>query len=162
MTCSEEVRKHVVEKYISPARNKGEDLVEVRAGTVHSELHWTGRVPSVCQTLGSRKFQREAGVELVERSRPGPSTTVVFTFRLIDRIDKEYPPHDAEISASNGTSGQKKPVTLLDLYGVAEEIFRELGGGEAFLKAERAGQGPDPWERFELEKVTFRKKGRSI
>jgi hypothetical protein len=158
MTCSEEVRKHVVEQYISPARRKGEDSVQVRAGKVHSELHWTGRVPSVCQALGSRKFQHEAGVELIERSRPGPSTTVVFTYRLLD----ENSPRDVEVSAAVAVSGQKKSVTLLDLYGVAKDIFRELGGGEAFLKAERADQAPNPWERFEIEEVTLKKKEKSI
>ncbi len=158
MTCSEEVRKHVVEQYISPARSKGEDSVQVRAGNVHNDLHWTGRVPSVCQALGSRKFQHEAGVELVDRSRPGPSTTVVFTYRL---LDKEEAPRDIESSAPGGRSGQNS-VTLLDLYGIGNEIFLKLGGGEAFLKAERAVRDPDPWERFEMEKVTFRKKGKSI
>ena len=158
MMRSEEVRKYVIKHYISPARLNGEDTVQVRSGNVHNELHWTGRVPSVCEALGSRKFQREAGVELMDRSRPGPSTTVVFTYRLLAR---EGPQHDGESSAPADASGQKKPVTLLDLYGVGAEIFRELGGGESFLKAERADWGPDPWERFEIE-VTLRKKGRSV
>jgi hypothetical protein len=159
MTRSEEVRKHVVEQYIAPARRKGEGTVQVRAGNVHNELHWTGRVPSVCQALDSQKFEHEAGVELVDRSRPGPSTTVVFTYRLLDRED---PPHDGESSAPADASGPKKPVTVLDLYGVGKDIFRKIGGGEAFLKAEYADWGPDPWERFEMEKVTLRKKGKSI
>jgi hypothetical protein len=54
------------------------------------------------------------------------------------------------------------PVTLLDLYGIGKELFRKLGGGEAFLKAERADQDLDPWERFEIEQATLRKKGRSV
>jgi hypothetical protein len=159
MTRSEQVRKHVIKQYISPARSKGEDSVEVRAGTVHSELHWTGRVPSVCQALSSLKFQREAGVELVETSRPGPSTTAMFRYRFLDAGDS---PHDAKNSAPVDVSGQQKPITLLDLYGAGRDVFRTFGGGEAFLKAERADQVPDPWERFEIEEVTFRKKGRSI
>jgi hypothetical protein len=36
------------------------------------------------------------------------------------------------------TSAQKKPLGLLDLYGVAKDIFSEYGGGEAFLKGERS------------------------
>jgi hypothetical protein len=159
MTRSEEVRKYVVEQYIAPARRKGEETVQVRAGNVHNELHWTGRVPSVCQALDSQKFEHEAGVELLDRSRPGPSTTVVFTYRL---LDKEEAPRDAESSAPGRVSGQKKPVTLLDLYGAGRDVFLAFGGGEAFLKAERDDHDPNPWERFELEKVTFRKKGRSI
>ena len=51
---------------------------------------------------------------------------------------------------------------MLDLYGAGRDVFLAFGGGEAFLKAERAEQAPAPWERFEIEKVTFRKKGRSI
>lgn len=156
MTCSEEVRNHVVKQYISPARNNGKESVQVRAGTVHNELHWTGRVPSVCQTLGSRKFQEEAGVELVDRSRLGPSTTVVFTYRVLNKQAS----HNADVSAPVDAPGQKKPVTLLDLYGALADRFREVGGGEAFLKAERADQDPDPWERFEIE-VSLRKKDRS-
>jgi hypothetical protein len=159
MTCSEEVRDYVVKQYISPARNNGQESVQIRAGTVHNELHWTGRVPSVCQTLGSRKFQDEAGVELVSRSRPGPSTTVVFTYRV---LDKKVPSRDADVSARADAPGQKKPITLLDLYGAGAVVFRQVGGGEAFLEGERAGQDPDPWERFEIEQVTFRKKARSI
>lgn len=159
MTRSEEVRKHVVEHYIAPARRKGQETVQVRAGKVHSELHWTGRVPSVCQALDSLKFQHEAGVELVERSRPGPSTTVVFTFRVLDR---EELADGMETSVPVHVSSQKKPVTLLDLYGIGKEIFRKVGGGEAFLKSERADQAPEPWERFEIAKVTFRRKGTSI
>jgi hypothetical protein len=159
MTCSEEVRKHVVEQYIAPARSKGEGSVQVRAGNVHNELHWTGRVPSVCQALGSRKFQHEAGVELVERSRPGPSTTVVFTYRLLER---ENPRHDVESSAPVNVLAQKRPVTLLDLFGVGKVILSKFGGGEAFLKAERTDHAPKPWERFEIEKVTFRKKEPSV
>jgi hypothetical protein len=159
MTRSEQVRKHVIEQYISPARRKGEDSVEVRAGTVHSELHWTGRVPSVCQALSSLKFQHEARVELVETSRRGPSTTAKFTYRFLDDGDS---PHDIEISAPAEVACPKKPITLLDLYGAGRDVFRTFGGGEAFLKAERADQVPNPWERFEIEEVTFRKKGRSI
>lgn len=40
---------------------------------------------------------------------------------------------------------------LQTLYGILENEFRALGGGEAFLKAERAAWGPDPWEKIALE-----------
>jgi hypothetical protein len=83
----------------------------------------------------------------------------MFTYRFLDNGDS---PRDIEISAPADVSGQKKPITLLDLYGAGRDVFRTFGGGEAFLKAERADQVPDPWERFEMEEVTFRKKGRSI
>jgi hypothetical protein len=56
-------------------------------------------------------------------------------------------------------SAQKMPVGLLDLYGIAKDVFHECGRGEAFLKGERSTWGPDPWERFEMEKATSRRKG---
>ena len=160
MTCSEEVRRHVLEQYISPARENGLETVTVRAGDVHNNLHWSGRVPSVCQALNSRKFQRQAGVELVDKSGPpsGLSTAAEFTYRLLDT--QNMPQRDSTPSVSADPSSQKKPPTLLDLIGIGKEAFREVGGGEAFLKAERA-DWPDPWERFEIEKVTLRKKDKS-
>lgn len=36
------------------------------------------------------------------------------------------------------------------LYGLLEEEFKALGGGEAFLKAERAAWGPDPWDKIAM------------
>jgi len=48
----------------------------------------------------------------------------------------------------------QKPVAngagLEMLYGIFEEEFKALGGGEAFLKAERAAWGPDPWEKVAM------------
>jgi len=40
---------------------------------------------------------------------------------------------------------------LESLYGILEEEFRALGGGEAYLRAERASWGPDPWEKLETD-----------
>lgn len=39
---------------------------------------------------------------------------------------------------------------LEKLYGILTKEFKELGGGEAFLKEER-NWGPDAWQRYELE-----------
>jgi hypothetical protein len=165
MTCSEEVRKRVLDRYILPARDKGLQTVTVRAGDVHDQLHWNRRVPSVCQALSSRKFQREAGVELVDRSGPpsGLSPTVEFTFRLLDQqgaVQRAPASPVADSSSSrNIPSGKEKAPTLLDLFGSGKEVFRKIGGGENLLRTERADWGSDPWERFEIEPVIPRKKG---
>lgn len=42
---------------------------------------------------------------------------------------------------------------LLGLKGILSDAFLQLGGGEAYLKAEREW-GPDPWERLAEEKRT--------
>jgi len=40
---------------------------------------------------------------------------------------------------------------LMDLAGILADAYRQLGGGEAYLRAERAAWGPDAWERYTLE-----------
>ena len=132
MSLSEQVIRHVLTTYLGPARKRGESTVRVKAGDVHRDLRWANRVPSVCTTLSSRKFQRAAGVELIAKDGPpsGQSTTVVFTYRLP--------------SASVPHPSARQPGRLEKLYGVASDIFRELGGGEKFVREER-------------EKLNFRK-----
>jgi hypothetical protein len=46
------------------------------------------------------------------------------------------------------------------LYGILENEFKALGGGEAFLRAERAAWGPDPWEKIALEEQSRRERAR--
>jgi hypothetical protein len=148
MAPTEKTRKHVIAKYVTPARSRGEEQIQVRVGKVLKELGWTNRTPSVFSTLSSNSFQREAGLELIEkRGGPpsgGPSTTVEFVYRVL------YPAQGERTAATQPTipngSGLKA------LYGILADTFRELGGGEAFLKSERAAWGPDPWEKIEQEK----------
>lgn len=70
------------------------------------------------------------------------------------------PQNDSSPPAPAASSRQKKPPTLIDLFGIGKETFRKLGGGETFLKTERVDWGPDPWQRFEIEQATLRKKGK--
>lgn len=152
MAPTDIARKHVIEAYVEPARAKGEKKVQVRVGNVLKELGWTNRTPSVFSTLSSRAFQREAGVELIEkRGGPpsgGPSTTVQFVYRIVERGgEKTDPPPRPQ-------SGQG----LETLYGIFADVFRKLGGAEAYLKAER-DWGPDPWEKLAAEKAKTERKG---
>ena len=93
---------------------------------MHRDLHWANRVPSVCTTLSSQKLQRAVGIELIAKDGPpsGQSTTVVFTYRLPQ-------------ANRPSTSPAKRSGSLESLYGIASEIFRELGGGEKFIREER-------------------------
>lgn len=142
MTPTDIARNHVIRNYVEPARQRGEKRVQVRVGNVVKELGWTNRTPSVFSTLSSRAFQREAGVELIEkRGGPpsgGPSTTVQFVYRIVDKDEPEAP--------KATPSGQG----LEDLYGILAAEFKQLGGGEAYLKNER-NWGPDVWEKYEQQ-----------
>ncbi len=146
MKPTEMTKKHVIAAYVEPARVKGETIVRVKVGTIQKELGWTNRTPSVFSTLSSRDFQEEAGLELIDKTggppSGGPSTTWQFTYRLLPQIRK------------SGGTGEIVPngSGLMALYGILAGAYEAFGGGEAYLKAERASWGPDPWEKLAMEK----------
>jgi hypothetical protein len=152
MTLTDLTKKHVITSYVVPARARGEKTVQVRVGSVLKELGWTNRTPSVFSTLSSRMFQREAGVELIEkRGGPpsgGPSTTVNFVYRILGE-GKQMAAARNQTRSGQGITG---------LYGICSEVFRKLGGGEAFLKAEREW-GPDAWESRAAKREKAGRKG---
>lgn len=125
MGLNEEVQKYVKATYLEPAKRRGESTVRIKAGDVHRDLHWVNRVPSVCTTLSSKKFQRETGLELISKEGPpsGFGTRAEFTYRLPAR--KNLTPQETEKSRFEA------------LYGGLSDIFSELGGGEKFLRNEK-------------------------
>ncbi len=135
MKPTEQAKIHVISRYVRPARLNGEKIVQVRVGNIQKELGWTNRTPSVFSTLLSRDFQQEAGVELIEkRGGPpsgGPSTTWQFVYRVLDE-------------GENSTLATRGPATtggLLALYGICANMYREVGGAEAFIRSERENFG---------------------
>jgi hypothetical protein len=150
MKPTELTKQYVISTYVTPARLRGEETIQVRVGNLQKELGWTNRTPSVFSTLLSKDFQQEAGVELIEkRGGPpsgGPSTTWQFVFRVVDEADPAPP---ASKVVPNGEG-------LMDLYGIFADVFKQLGGGEEYLRREREW-GPDVWERYEAEVLEQRK-----
>jgi len=150
MKPTEQTKRHVIAAYVEPARKRGDHRIQVRVGSVQKELGWTNRTPSVFSTLSSREFQQEAGVELVEKlggpASGGPSTTVQFVYEVLKRDSNVAP---ASKVLPNGTG-------LMDLYGIFADAFKQLGGGEEYLRREREW-GPDAWERYEAEKLDQQK-----
>jgi hypothetical protein len=134
MNLSETVLQYVRANYVHPARTHGQAIVEVKAGDIHSGLRWSRRVPLVCSALSSRKFQNAAGVRLIEtRDAPpsGLSTRTIYRYEILDR------------EAPSGLRDDSPPPKrgLLAAYGVAAHLYRQVGGGDAFLKAERENFG---------------------
>lgn len=151
MRMTDATKQHVIAKYVMPARSLGAKTVQVRVGNVQKDLGWTNRTPSVFSTLNSAEFQNEAGLKLIEKiggpPSGGPSTTVQFVYKILD--EREMPGKTAK-TVPNGAG-------LESLYGILKDTFAELGGGEAFLKAERQW-GPDAWERYEAEEAVRKNK----
>jgi len=131
---SDAVRQHAVESHISPARRRRERTVSVNVGAVHKALRLGNRVPLVCAALESRKFLRENGLRLVSRTGPpsGRSTTVTYTYEFVDK--------------ERDNKGADRQDAWNRLRGALKDVFAELGGGENYLRNERAnfyGPGKD-------------------
>ena len=79
----------------------------------------------VCTALESQKFQRQNQLRLISKSGPpsGQSTTVTYTYEFIAGKDSTVP--DRQDAWER-------------LRGALKDIYAEYGGGEAYLRAERA------------------------
>jgi 5-methylcytosine-specific restriction enzyme B len=128
---SQQIRDYVLRQYVQPARKRGEKTVEVLAGDVHRQLGLYNSVPSVCQALRSKKFEQQSKARLLEFSGPpsGLSTTTKFKFEVKPRSDES--PEQQPTRAGQGD--------LERFYGAAKDLYASYGGGEKYLKQERAG-----------------------
>jgi len=98
--------------------------VTINVGQVQKGVGLQNRVSLVCQALKSEKFLRANGLKRISETGPpsGQSTTVTYTYEFLD-------PSGAP---KGGTDAWER------LRGALKDVFAELGGGEAYLRAERA------------------------
>jgi hypothetical protein len=122
---ADRVREHARREYIEPARRRHEPTIRIVAGDVQKAVRLSNRVSLVCQALKSHKFLDENRLVLEKWDGPpsGMSTTVAFTYRLKD-VAGQVPRQPAESP-------------FVQLRGIAKDVFRSLGGGEAFIRKER-------------------------
>lgn len=126
MKNADVIRSHGREKYVMPARARRDRRFSIRAGDVVRDLRLIDRIPAVCSALQTREFLQENNLRIVERTGPpsGKSTTVTYTYEFLD----------APASPAKGDAWEH-------LRGALKDVFAELGGGEAYLRAERASFG---------------------
>jgi hypothetical protein len=131
---ADRVRQYARQEYIEPARRRHETTIRIVAGDVQKAVRLSNRVSLVCQALKSHKFLDENHLVLEKWDGPpsGMSTTVVFTYRVLDKAGQ--------------TSSQPSHSPFLRLRGIGKDVFQSLGGGEAFIRKEREqfyGTGKD-------------------
>jgi 5-methylcytosine-specific restriction protein B len=137
MSSANEVRKFARQKYVEPALQRRERKIQIRAGDVHKQLTLKNRVPLVCQALESEIFLKENNLVLETKEGPpsGLSTSVVFTYRVVDEAaGSSSVVIEPTASAANPST---RFLGLLQLKGVGKEVFASLGGGERFIRSER-------------------------
>jgi len=122
---AEPVRDYARRHFLEPARKRNESTVRIIAGEIHKGLGLQNRVPAICQALKSRKFQEENRIVLEKSEGPpsGMSTTMTFVYRFLE----------------SDAAGSERPSrsAFAEMRGIAKDVFRDLDGGEAFLKNER-------------------------
>jgi hypothetical protein len=123
-SVSDLIRDHLSETYLKAAKREGKRTFTVSVGAVHKALRLANRVPQVCAALESRKLLEENQLRIVSKTGPpsGQSTTVTFTYEILSHAAKPATPVNP----------------LVALRGVAKDLFRQLGGGETFIRQERS------------------------
>jgi len=135
MKQADRIRTYAKEKYVSLARGQRESRFSIRAGDVVREmkLGW-GRTPAVCSALKTRQFLEENALRLISSTGPasGQTTTVTYTYEFVSNENKD--------------KGMDRQDAWNRLRGALKDVFAELGGGENYLRNERAnfyGPGKD-------------------
>jgi hypothetical protein len=128
MRDADRIREYATEKYVLPARQRKQKRLSIRAGDVVRDLKLRGSTPAVCSALKTREFLQSNDLQLVETSGPksGQSTTVVYTYEF---AGTKQPTPSTEDSWSR-------------LRGALKDVLADLGGGEAYLRAERSNFHP--------------------
>lgn len=134
---ADQIRDYARATYVVPARGRGERRFTIRAGDVVREMELVGgRTPAVCSALKTREFLDENSLRLVSRSGPesGQSTTVIYTYEFIDSGNLA----GTKPSRGSEATPQSRQAAWAMLRGALKDVFADYGGGEAYLRAERA------------------------
>ena len=85
---SDRYRRYVINHWIKPARERGEQVVEVRLGDVRERMGLdSGKATDIGFALDTQTFERLANVELIHSDIRGPRSKTapnnVYPFRIL-------------------------------------------------------------------------------
>jgi hypothetical protein len=138
--ATDRVRRFAAQRFIEPARRRGERLVTIHAGKLgklleEQNLLASNRFPIICGAIGSPLFARKYKVRLQSREGPrsGLSSSAIFTFSLEPEQTDQGPATPA--SESTGKPGARHD-PFMELRGLLKATYKHLGGAEAFHRRE--------------------------
>jgi hypothetical protein len=137
MTNADSIRRYGKEKYVTPARQRREKRFSIKTGDVLRDMKLNGRAPAICSALKTQEFLDQNALRLVSKTGPpsGQSTTVTYTYEFVDK--------------EQDNDQLNRQEAWNQLRGALKDVFAELGGGENYLRNERANfyaPGKDPME----------------
>ncbi|MFA5196557.1 MAG: hypothetical protein WC401_12225 [Bacteroidales bacterium] len=86
LISAEEIRQHIIHKYIEPARSKNEKGVTIRVGNVQQELGLIGEVSrpgSVYGAMATKIFEKTARVKRLNVVGSGNAPNTKFIFEIL-------------------------------------------------------------------------------
>ncbi|WP_352635389.1 AAA family ATPase [Mesorhizobium sp. M0496] len=96
------IREHLIERYVDPARRRGDPTITIRAGDVHKELGLSNQMPNVCQVIEKKKFREIAGLgepEIISGPASGQGGNMTYRFALADDLSAQMPISDEQLLA---------------------------------------------------------------
>lgn len=135
------IREYIRSRYLEPARQRRETLVTIRAGDIHRELGLRNRVPNVCQVMESRLLEKEAGVKVSSKQGPpsGRGTTLTITYAV--DLQRSGSVRGVDPMGGKGVAQPSEHpgiALFFALRGLGKDVYAAEGGGEAWLRKERA------------------------
>ena len=103
---ADRIREHVASRLAALATTCG-PLLAIQAGDVARSMGLVGRTPNICTVLKGPKFQRMAGLELVERRGPEQSTTTTYLYKQLPERPRLVP--SVPVDANDGGKPLAKP-----------------------------------------------------
>jgi hypothetical protein len=142
MKQADEIRMYARETYVGPARAKREKVFSIRTGDVVRDMKLAlAYTPAVCSALKTKQFLQENALRLISKTGPpsGQTTTVTYTYEFTETYKLTDPRRDEGKQLDRQAAWDR-------LRGALKDVFAELGGGENYLRNERAnfyGPGKD-------------------
>lgn len=75
------IRAFTCQRYIEPARRRGDTHVEIRMGDVHRDMGLKHRQPAVCSAIQAKKFRTGCRVALI--GQQGQWSNLRLTFKVL-------------------------------------------------------------------------------